>query len=56
MIGAERPLIPVVNDDTAFLQLREQLLDDEGYPAGIMKPTQNAIAHIKGTRTRSLRR
>jgi CheY-like chemotaxis protein len=47
MIGTERPLILVVNDDTAFLQLMEQLLDDEGYRTETLKSTQNAIEHVK---------
>jgi CheY-like chemotaxis protein len=47
MIGTERPLILVVNDDTAFLQLMQQLLDDEGYRTDTLKSTQNAIEHVK---------
>jgi len=50
MDRTERPLIIVVNDDTAFLQLMEQLLDDEGYEAEVMKSTKNALEHIKERR------
>ncbi len=50
MNATERPLIVVVNDDTAFLQLMEQLLDDEGYEAEALKSTTNAIEHIKKRR------
>jgi CheY-like chemotaxis protein len=46
----DRPLILVVNDDTAFLQLMEQLLDDEGYQAEALKSTKNALEHIKERR------
>jgi CheY-like chemotaxis protein len=44
---SDRPLILVVNDDTAFLQLMEQLLEDEGYQAEALKSTKNALDHIK---------
>ena len=47
---SDRPLIIVVNDDTAFLELMEQLLGDEGYEAEVMKSTKNAIEHIKERR------
>jgi len=50
MDRTERPLIIVVNDDTAFLQLMEQLLEDEGYEAEVMKSTKNALEHIKERR------
>ena len=47
---SDRPLIIVVNDDTAFLELMEQLLGDEGYEAEVMKSTKNAMEHIKERR------
>jgi len=47
---SDRPLIIVVNDDTAFLELMEQLLGDEGYEAEVMKSTKNALEHIKERR------
>jgi CheY-like chemotaxis protein len=47
MNASDRPLIIVVNDDTAFLQLMEQLLEDEGYRTEVLKSTQNALEHIK---------
>ena len=50
MYASDRPLIIVVNDDTAFLQLMEQLLEDEGYEAEVMKSTKNALEHIKERR------
>lgn len=50
MEASERPLILVVNDDTAFLQLMEQLLEDEGYRAETLKSTNNALEHIKKRR------
>ena len=50
MRTTDRPLILVVNDDTAFLQLMQQLLEDEGYEAESLKSTKNAIEHIKKRR------
>jgi CheY-like chemotaxis protein len=47
---SERPLILVVNDDTAFLELMQQLLEDEGYAAEVLKSTKNALEHIKERR------
>ena len=47
---SDRPLILVVNDDTTFLQLMEQLLEDEGYEAEALKSTSNALEHIKKRR------
>jgi CheY-like chemotaxis protein len=47
MDRSDRPVITVVNDDTTFLQLMEQLLDDEGYEAEALKSTNNALDHIK---------
>jgi CheY-like chemotaxis protein len=47
---SERPLILVVNDDTAFLELMQQLLEDEGYAAEVLKSTKNALEHIKQRR------
>jgi DNA-binding response OmpR family regulator len=46
----ERPNVLVVNDDTAFLQLMEQLLEDEGYRADTLKATKNALDRIKERR------
>jgi len=46
----ERPRILVINDDTAFLQLMEQLLDDDGYEAEALKSTHKALEHIKERR------
>lgn len=45
-----RPTVLVVNDDTAFLQLMEQLLDDEGFAAETLKQSKGALEHIKRTR------
>jgi CheY-like chemotaxis protein len=50
MDTSERPLVLVVNDDTAFLELMEQLLHDEGYEAEALKSTKNALDHIKKRR------
>ena len=50
MDRSERPLILVVNDDTAFLQLMEQLLEDEGYAAEALKSTHHALDRIKERR------
>jgi DNA-binding NtrC family response regulator len=46
----ERPRVLVVNDDTDFLRLMEQLLEDEGYRAETLKSTKGAIEHIKKVR------
>lgn len=45
-LAAERPCVFVVNDDTAFLQLMEQLLDDEGYRAVTLGSSKNARGRI----------
>jgi CheY-like chemotaxis protein len=37
----------VVNDDNAFLQLMEQLLEDEGFHAETLKSTEGALDIIK---------
>jgi CheY-like chemotaxis protein len=50
MNASDRPLIIVVNDDTAFLQLMEQLLEEEGYRAQVLKSTKNAFERIKEQR------
>ena len=50
MDTSDRPLILVVNDDTAFLELMEQLLEDEGYEAQVLKSSKNALEHIKQRR------
>ena len=50
MDTADRPLILVVNDDTAFLQLMEQLLEDEGYRTEVLKSSKDALGHIKERR------
>jgi len=50
MDTSDRPLILVVNDDTAFLELMEQLLEDEGYEAEVLKSSKNALEHIKQRR------
>lgn len=47
MDASDRPLILVVNDDTAFLQLMEQLLEDEGYEAEVLKSSTHALDRIK---------
>lgn len=47
MDASDRPLILVVNDDTAFLQLMEQLLEDEGYRTEVLKSSKNALERIK---------
>jgi CheY-like chemotaxis protein len=45
-----RPHVLVVNDDTAFLQLMEQLLEDEGYCCDTLKSTKGAHDRIKEQR------
>ena len=50
MDASDRPLILVMNDDSAFLQLMEQLLEDEGYRAEMLKSTKGALEHIKKRR------
>lgn len=47
MNATERQRILVINDDTAFLQLMAQLLEDEGYQAEALRSTTNAIDQIK---------
>jgi len=42
-----RPLIAVVNDDTDFLQLMEDLLSEEGYRTSIIKEGDSAYRAIK---------
>ncbi|MDT5280071.1 MAG: hypothetical protein QOJ20_1266 [Mycobacterium sp.] len=42
-----RPSVLVVNDDTAFLQLMEQLLEDEGFEPSTLKSTDGALDIIK---------
>ena len=41
------PFIIVVNQDTAFLELMEELLSEEGYRTSIEKEGDKAYAHIK---------
>jgi len=43
----KRPLIAVVNQDTLFLQLMEELLSEEGYHTYIEKEGDRAYASIK---------
>ncbi len=43
----DRPSVLVVNDDTAFLQLMEQLLEDEGFRASTLNSTEGALDIIK---------
>jgi CheY-like chemotaxis protein len=50
MDTSDRPLVLVVNDDTAFLELMEQLLEDEGYRAESLKSSHKALEHIKSHR------
>ena len=42
-----RQHIAVVNDDTTFLELMDELLSSEGYETTIMKVTGDAFQHIK---------
>jgi CheY-like chemotaxis protein len=42
-----KPLIAVVNDDTAFLGLMEELLSEEGYNTLIVKSSDSAYETIK---------
>ena len=44
---ATRPRVYVVNDDTTFLQLMEQLLEDEGYDAATLKSSTGAHERIR---------
>ena len=41
------PLIAVVNDDTAFLELMQELLDDAGYRAFIHRESDTAYTAIR---------
>jgi CheY-like chemotaxis protein len=41
------PLIAVVNDDTSFLALMEELLSEEGYTTTIIKASDTAYELIK---------
>jgi len=50
MNASDRPLIIVVNDDTAFLELMEQLLEEEGYRTEVLKSTKSAVERIKEQR------
>src|ERR1043165_725907 len=43
----KRPFIMVVNQDTAFLELMEELLTEEGYHTSIEKEGDKAYAAIK---------
>lgn len=43
----ERPLVLVINDDTAFLDLMEQLIRDEGYEPECLKTSAGALERIK---------
>lgn len=43
----KRPFIIVVNQDTVFLQLMEELLSEEGYHTSIEKEGDKAYEHIK---------
>jgi len=43
----KRPFIVVVNQDTAFLELMEELLSEEGYNTSIEKEGDKAYAYIK---------
>ena len=45
-----RPSVLVINDDTAFLQLMEQLLQDEGFEAETLTSTKGALERIKEKR------
>src|SRR5215216_2230926 len=45
----KRPFIIVVNQDTAFLELMEELLSEEGYHSSIEKEGDKAYATIKKT-------
>ncbi|HET9015478.1 MAG TPA: response regulator [Thermomicrobiaceae bacterium] len=42
------PLVAVVNDDTAFLELMEELLSDEGYRTVIHRESDTAYQAIRG--------
>lgn len=46
----DRPLVLVINDDTDFLRLMEQLLVEEGYRAETLKSSKDALGHIKRRR------
>jgi DNA-binding response OmpR family regulator len=45
-----RSLIAVVNDDVPFLEMMEQLLEDEGYRVLVMNEAGQAYARIKRQR------
>lgn len=40
----------VINDDTAFLALMQDLLTDEGYRCEVLKSSKSALKHIKDSR------
>jgi CheY-like chemotaxis protein len=44
---AHKPLIAVVNNDTAFLELMQELLNDEGYETLIHKEGSTAYQKLK---------
>lgn len=48
----QRPtkLVLVINDDTAFLELMQELLTDEGYRCEVLKSSTTALTHIKERR------
>jgi CheY-like chemotaxis protein len=47
MFVSHKPLVAVVNNDTAFLELMKELLDDEGYETLIHKEGSTAYQRVK---------
>jgi two-component system phosphate regulon response regulator PhoB len=49
-----RPLVFVINDDTAFLDLMEQLIRDDGYEPECLKTSVGAFEKIKARRPEAI--
>lgn len=50
-MAERRAQIAVINDDTAFLGLMQELLEaEEGYSVGICREAERAYEFVKGTR------
>ncbi len=47
---ADAPLIAVVNNDTVFLQMMHELLEDAGYRSYVHKDANNAYQRVKNDR------
>src|ERR687886_1744358 len=50
-VAEGKPRIAVINDDTAFLDLMEELLEqEEGYDVGVCREANNAYQFVKDQR------